>query len=496
MPPRRPNILIFMNDQEQFQVTQPDHPCRTPHADRLAAEGLRFTRCYTPTAHCCPARATFQTGLNPSGHGVYNNILNHAALHTDLYAGVPTIGDLLRDAGYDLKWSGKWHVTKHRDPEDCGWEQLLGTSLGGLEHHGRKWEDWHQVGPGGDGTGERRPGELLRPGWGSYRHYGTMPPRPGQDHDFTPGDYRIVTEGLRGLDQALAGDGPWCVYIGPNGPHDPYIIPEKYATMYDPASVPMPASWDDDCADKPAVYQRQRQFWNQLSPAEQRAAVAHYWGYCTMQDDLLGMVLERLDASDQAADTLVLFISDHGDYNGAHGLWMKGIPAFDEAYHVPCLMRWPNGGATPGTVVDEFVTLADFCPTFVELAGLPPRDRCHGRSLTPFLTGEPAVAWPQQFVSQMNGVELYYSQRIVQTRRWKYVFNGFDWDELYDLQADPGETRNLAPRPGEPHPEREGVVRELCQLLWREAERTNDVVGNPYPTVALAPFGPLVGLAE
>ena len=494
--PERPNILIFMNDQEQAQVICPDHPCHTPNAERLASEGLRFSHCYTPTAHCCPARATFQTGLYPSGHGVYNNILNHAAIHTDIYPGIPTFGELLSEAGYRMQWSGKWHASKHSDPQDRGWEELAVNCVGG-DHHGRTWAQYREgYEAGQDEPGERQRGCLNRPGWGPYKHYGTLPRREGQDHDFTPGDYRVVTAGLQGLDTLLQQADPWCLFIGPSGPHDPYIVPEKYATMYDPETIEMPANWQDDLHDKPVVYQRQQLLWNHLSEAEQREAVAHYWGYCTLQDDLLGMVMDRLDASGQADNTLLIFMSDHGDYNAAHGLWMKGVPAFDEAYRVPCVMRWPKGITDPGRVVDAFVNLADFSPTFLDLADLPERVNTHGRSLLPLLQGDAPESWRQEFVSQMNGVELYYSQRIVQTKEWKYVHNGFDWDELYHLTEDPHEMVNLAPRGTRPTPEIESVIADLCRRLWQHCERTNDIYYNPYPTTALAPFGPMQAWAE
>jgi len=494
MPTNRPNILLFMNDQQQALPTMPGHPCRTPHADRLAAEAILFGRCYTTAAHCCPSRASAMTGLYPSGHGVFNNVLTNTAIHEDLRPGVHLWSEGLREAGYQLKWSGKWHVSRNLEPGDFGWEGLL-VGASGRDRHERSWEQWHEAAAQGqDRPGERGRGELLRPGWGACRHYGTLPKAPGQAHDFTPVDHWIATTGIEGLLQAAAGREPWCVYIGPNGPHDPYIIPEKYATMYDPRTIPMPASWQDDLRDRPVIYQRQRRFWQQLSPDEQREALAHYWGYCTMQDDLLGLVLQALETTGQAANTLVIFTSDHGDYGGAHGLWMKGVPAFDEAYHIPLIMRWPAGIAAPGREVGEFVSVVDFSPTFLELAGAPALEPCHGRSLVPFMRGERPDDWRDTLCTQFNGVELYYSQRAVLTRDWKYVFNGFDWDELYDLQADPHEMHNLAPRPEDPHPESDEVIRELCARLWRFSEATDDFNHNPYATVSLCPYGPMTGL--
>jgi len=484
----RPNILIFMNDQENGDVVDPDHPCRTPNADRLAREGLRFAETYTTTAHCCPSRATFMTGLYPSRHGIYNNVLNQAVLHESLNPGVVTFSEVLRDAGYDLAFSGKWHVSATEGPEDRGWKSYFASAVQG-EMHGLRRERFRDMAKEPESDAPREPGELLRPGWGRYRLWGTREPQPETD-PYHPHDLQAVRAGIRAMKDLARSAKPWCLFVGPVGPHDPYVLPEKYATMYDPADVTLPPSYHDTLLDKPRVYQRQRHFWGQMSEDEYRAAIAHYWGYCTMQDDLLGMVLDALDETGQAENTLVIFLSDHGDYAGAHGLFMKGVAAFDECYHVPCVMRWPRGIEDPGRVVDEYVTLADFAPTFVEMAGesLP---AASGRSLIPFLRGETPDDWPDAIHSQFNGVELYYSQRFVRTKEWKYVYNGFDFDELYDLREDPYCMRNLA----EDSRYRE-IIREMCARMWRRGYQEDDIVCNPYPTVSLAPYGPMVGLAD
>jgi arylsulfatase A-like enzyme len=485
--PRRPNILIFQNDQQGGQTLDPGCPCHMPNADRLAREGLTFRRTYTTTAHCCPSRATFMTGLYPSRHGIYNNVLNDAAIHTSLNPGVVTFSEVLRDAGYAMGFSGKWHVCRDEQPKDRGWEQYHATAVEG-EWHGLRWERFRALAQEPEDTTPRQRGQLLRPGWGRYQLYGTRAPEPESD-PFLPGDLKTVQMGIQALEELAAGDQPWCLYVGPVGPHDPYIIPEHYATMYDPQDVPLPPNWHDNLLDKPRVYQRQQRFWRQLSADEYREAIAHYWGFCTMQDDLLGMVLDALERTGQADDTLVVFTSDHGDYAGAHGLFMKGVAAFDECYRIPCVMRWPAGIQELGRVVDAFVSLADFAPTFAELAGAQ-MPAASGRSLTPFFADADApLDWPDAMFSQMNGVELYYSQRFVVTREWKYVYNGFDEDELYDLRSDPHCLRNLAADPRYVE-----IVRRMCARMWRKAYEEEDIVCNPYPTVSLAPFGPMVGL--
>jgi len=429
------------------------------------------------------------SGLYPSGHGIYNNVLNTAAIHTSLKPGARLFSEVLAEAGYALAYAGKWHVCADEGPEDRGWLPYLVTSVGGQDYHGITWAGWRERARTPEPDFPRGRGEVLRPGWGRLRLYGTAEAAP-EAAPYALGDYAIVQAGLRALEELSAREQPWCLYIGPNGPHDPYVIPEHYARMYDPREVELPASWTDDLHDKPRIYARQRRLWDQLTEEEYREAVAHYWGYCTMEDDLLGLVLDALEATGQAEDTLVLFSSDHGDYMAAHGLFAKGVAAFDECYCVPCIVRWPAGIANPGREVQALVTHADMAPTFAELAGTA-MPATSGRSLVPFLRNETPGDWPDAVFTQFNGVELYYSQRVVRTHRWRYVYNGFDLDELYDLACDPNCMTNLAPDPAY-----DSVIREMCSRMWRHAYREDDVACNPYMTVALAPYGPMVGLRD
>ncbi|HUV95143.1 MAG TPA: sulfatase/phosphatase domain-containing protein, partial [Anaerolineae bacterium] len=159
-------------------------------------------------------------------------------------------------------------------------------------------------------------------------------------------------------------------------------------------------------------------------------------------------------------------------------------------YHIPCVMRWPQGIVRPGRTIDAFVTLADFAPTFAELAGTN-MPEASGQTMVPFLQDRCPADWPDEVCSQFNGVELYYSQRFVRTKEWKYVYNGFDFDELYHLSEDPHCMRNLAEderyRP---------IIKEMCQRMWRKAYQEQDICCNSYATVSLAPFGPMVGLRD
>ncbi|MHC5059267.1 MAG: sulfatase/phosphatase domain-containing protein, partial [Planctomycetota bacterium] len=183
----------------------------------------------------------------------------------------------------------------------------------------------------------------------------------------------------------------------------------------------------------------------------------------------------------------------HGDYMGEHGLYAKGLPCFRGAYHVPLVVRWPEGIAAPGRTVDDLVSLADVAPTLLEAVGIEKvgsaaEQELVGRSLMPFLTSErdgPPDDWRDMLFTQSNGNELYGIQRAAFDKEWKLVYNGFDYDELYDLRADPHETQNVARDPAN----RE-IVSRMMGRIWRFAREAGDKCVNPYIMVRFAQYGP------
>lgn len=474
----KPNILIFMTDHQRADTVLPGHPSVTPNVDQFAREGVTFTNAFCPSPHCCPARATFFSGLYPSRHGVWNNICNRQALSWGLKTGTRLWSDDLADTGYALHFSGKWHVSVEESPHDHGWTEHFVSAAAGTQH-GVTWDHYRALAEEQE-LSERGKGEILRPGYGSVRLYGTDTGGRNQ-HDET-----AVATALQVLDTLTPDSQPWCLYVGAIAPHDPYVVAQEYLDLYDLDDVPLPASYEDDLRDRPAIYQRMRNtIFGQLSEREVREAIRHFWAYCTYLDDLFGHLLAALDRTGQRENTLVLYCSDHGDYCGDHGLFAKGIPSFRGAYHIPVVVRWPALIREPGRQVDDFVSLADFAPTFLEAARLAVERPFSGASLMPFLQGEAPSSWRDEIHTQCNGVELYYTQRSVMTKEFKYVFNGFDWDELYDLRTDTHEMRNVAGDPAY-----EGIKRELCRRMWRFAYREDDTAINPYITVGLAPYGP------
>lgn len=509
-----PNILVFMPDQQNGATVLPGSPVIKPHMDAFLKQAIAFRSAHCPAPHCCPSRTSFLSGMYPSEHGVFNNVSTETAIHFNPYPGTPFWGRWLRAAGYQMGYAGKLHVGADIKPEDLGFDNLSRLEQDNLViNNSRKPQQWQQgheqLNPS---PAARKPGEILRAGWGSDTLYATLP-----DESFAPSpDVRIVQAGASAITKFAAAGKPWCLMISNSGAHDPYTAPKRYVDMYDLAKVVLPPSFKDTLDDKPRIYQRQRyQHWSQLSDEETRESIRHYYARCTMQDELFGTLLDALEKSGQADNTIVLYVSDHGDYLGAHGLWMKGIPAFNEAYHIPWVMRWPKGIAKPGRTVDHFVDQADFGPTILEAAGITPPQNLSGKSLMPFFRGEVPADWRSAYCTQNNGVELYYTQRAITMKDWKYVYNGFDYDELYHLATDPHETKNLAfpdltKKRAEvlaglglakdahlPWPPLDGEAaaarKQLLEQMWTFAADHHDTIFNKYGTVAMAPYGPGLG---
>ncbi len=483
---KKPNILIMMTDHQRADSALPDSPTITPNLDKFASEGATFTEAFCPTAHCCPARATFFSGLYPSSTGIWNNVLNSQALNKSLNKGVKLWSEDLAEAGYKMYFSGKWHVCEDERPSDRGWgEELYATAVGG-DVHNPSWERFKNLYEEGYESQERGEGEILRPGYGNVTVYGEKE-RTEDDHDET-----ATREAVKALSGITEDSDPWCMYVGLIGPHDPYVVPRKYLDMYPLEDVKLPENYKDDLSDKPYIYKRMRnQVYDQLTEREAREAVRHFMAYCTYLDDCFGKVLKALEATGQADNTLVLYTSDHGDYCGEHGLFAKGVPSFKGAYHVPAVIRWPQGIKNAGRRVDELVSLADFAPSFLELAGCKTDRRFTGSSLVPFLNDEKPEKWRDTIFTQLNGVELYYSQRTAMSKDFKYTFNGFDRDELYDLRTDPDEMINLAD-----NPEYNNIKRRLIAKMWKFAKDEDDGMINHYITVGLCPWGPAEAFAE
>jgi choline-sulfatase len=470
----QPNLLIFMDDQQRGGTLLGDRRAPLPNLEALAARGVRFANAHCPSPHCCPSRATFQTGLYPSQHGMWNNYHVPNALSLGIAPGIRHWSEDLAAAGYRMAWCGRWHADGCSGPADHGWEELL-LWCGRLDPAAAPRSDWPRyrtLAAARPSAADRQPGDIVRPGYLPYRHYGVQ-----EGH----GDEEAVTVAEDWL-RREARRGPWCLFVGTNGPHDPYQPPARFLDLV-PEPPDLPPSFADPMTDKPGLYRRMRRIFDQLPPAEQRQALRHYLAYCVYQDWLFGRLMAALEDAGATASTVVVATSDHGDYLGDHGLWCKGLACFAGAYQVPLVIAGP--GVASGRVVEDFVGHHDIAPTLRALAGAR-HGPSAGADLGPFLAGGRPAGWRDAWFTQTNGNELYGIQRSVATRDWHYVYNGFDEDELYHLASDPHQLVNCVADPAC------ATVRDdLCRRMWRFAYDHGDTCTDSYLTVGLAPRGPI-----
>jgi arylsulfatase A-like enzyme len=436
-PPAQPNILHIMTDQQQWGTLAGRSECRTPNLNRLAESGMLFERSYTPSAVCCPARAMILSGAYHWHNGVYNQVHSPPSVHRDMNPDVVLYSNRLRDAGYRLGYVGKWHASYLRTPLDFGFHEV--ANLEGCDPRLIR-----QLETNPDKV-ERVRGELKSvpqrrfswPGSAPFHMWGY---REGPE-EATPEYYRAECA-IRMLRRFAREGKPWHLEVQFVQPHDPYMPLKKYLDRYDPRSIRVPASFRDTFDGKPGLHRRESQTWGDITEDEYREGRAHYYAYVEQIDAQIGRVLEALKETGQEQNTLVVATTDHGDMVGAHRMWIKGWIPYEECYRVPLIVRRP-GHIQPGARCDRLVQTHDLAHTYAAAAGAKPMPYRDGRDLTSLFENPRLESWREQILCAYYGGEFLYTQRIAITNRFKYVFNGFDTDECYDLADDPEELRNL-----------------------------------------------------
>lgn len=248
-------------------------------------------------------------------------------------------------------------------------------------------------------------------------------------------------------------------------PHALWIVPDPYYSMYDPAKMPLPESFNDH----PAAYQDTQpgRMGKLMGERLLREYLRCYYGQVTMMDALMGRILDTLKAEGLEKDTLVVFLSDHGDMQAAHGMPCKSLPAYyDDTVRVPMLMRYP-GHIKPGTVVRSHANSVDVMPTLLDFAGLPIPKGVQGVSLKPLVEGKASDDDRPGFCER--GLDSRGVSRMIRTKEWKYTVFGSERRELFDLRKDPHEITNLADDPA-----RKGTLAELHKRLREQMEKTDD----------------------
>ncbi len=463
----QPNLLFLITDQQRADTIEPATVCQTPNLDRLTQSGTHFGRCYSPNPICSPTRASLMTGLLPHSHGMVDCTHAVPPYRAKFNAELPFWSRNLQAAGYRTGYFGKWHIERSNRLENFGFDTY-------------EVEQYHQL----LGLVERK--DRLEPdctvrqkGYKDFPLYGVT----DEPVEATM-EYRLYSDGIDFLRQAAQNpDQPWALFLSTEAPHDPYIVPRPYYERYDPADIPRPGSFEDTLAGRPGIYRRVQRVWQELSWPDFAQATACYYALCSLIDDQIGRLLAALEAVGQRENTIIVFLSDHGDYMGAHRLLLKGIPAFEEVYRVPLILNGP--GIPAGLEVDQVVSLIDLAPTLVQLTtgeAFP----CQGRSLLPLLDADQPARQSEAF-AECHGQRFYYTQRILWRENYKYVFNGFDEDELYDLAADPHELQNLAGAPAV-----QPTLESMAGRMWEIIRETGDanMYQAQYGMFRFGPVGP------
>jgi arylsulfatase A-like enzyme len=480
------NILLLISDQHRADYVgyRGDVPVSTPNIDALVARGLAWDRAMTPAPLCGPARAALFTGKYPhqlSGEllpdhlgarsleemplgGTQDMMINDSVLRDP-----PELTRQLRKAGYHTAYAGKWHLGNDvlSDWFDVHAGEDNQQYIDWLEDQGLPLEGW----------------PLNDPEVRSSREPHMSIPRAKKnplDSENT-NDPWITDLALEMLKDRPKGK-PFFQVVGLNGPHPPFKVSEPYYSMYDPASFSEPSNFhpgpDEPISKNQSFYRR---LWHDHGEDwdEWARSAAVYAGFCTQIDAQLGRLTDALKVEGVLDDTLVIYTSDHGEMLGQHGLWHKMQP-YEMSLRVPLVMAGPRVKSTGS--INRLASLADLPSTILHAAGLDGRKIGTGRDLR-----NPESEAPDFWFSEQEPLGKFHGEtdwRLVTDGHWKMIWNRDDRLELYNLNEDIDEIRNLAGQP-------ESTVQEnrlkKVLLIWmadtgdklrEEAERSLQIINN------------------
>ncbi len=407
---KRPNVLFIavddLNDWTTFLGGYPG--VKTPNLDRLARRGTFFTRAYCSAPACNPSRASLLCGIRPSTSGVYYNPNPWRAQLPDAV----TLPQHFMAAGYKVHGGGKIFHGGFKDPQS--WQVYFNRP--------------------GD------PGPKVRPANGipNTAHFDWGPVQQGDD---AMGDTHVTDFGI----EFLGGqhDKPFFLAVGLFRPHLPWYVPKKYFDRYPLGEIVLPEVKEDDLDDVPPIGRRMARpegdHAKVLKYKQWEKALQGYLASITYADGQIGRLLEALDNSPYAENTIIVLWTDHGWHLGEKLHWRK-FTLWEEADRVPMIFVVP-GLTKAGTRCERTVSLLDIYPTLADLCGLPVGEHLEGRSLKPLLQ-DPAAAWDRPVVTTHGR-----NNHAVRSERWRYIRYSDATEELYDHQSDPMEWANLAGDP-------------------------------------------------
>jgi N-acetylglucosamine-6-sulfatase len=409
------NVVFILSDDHRYDAMSfMGHPfLETPHLDSIAKNGVHVKNAFVTTSLCSPSRASILTGLYTHKHRVIDN-------NRLVPEGTRYFPEWLQQAGYATAFIGKWHMGSSADDPRPGFDH-----------------------------------------WVSFRGQGRYLPSPGStlnvDGEHVPQKGYITDEltdyAVDWLKQQTPEEKPFFLYLSHKAVHANFTPAARHEGRYADAPFAMPASGDADAPgyrSQPRWMRDQRNSWHGVDfPYHSELDIGKYYKRYAETllavDDSVGRVLAQLEEMGVRDDTLVIYMGDNGFMFGEHGLIDKRV-AYETSIRVPMLMQCPSlfpGGG----VIEQVVANIDIGPTILHAAGLRTPSHMDGRSVIPLLRGED-VDWRDYFLY------IYYWEKnfpqsptvfALRGDRYKYItyYGLWDTDELYDLQADPDETRNL-----------------------------------------------------
>ncbi len=474
----KPNILFIMTDQQRWDCVGANGNAiiQTPNLDRLAVRGANFTHAFVSSPVCVPSRISFFTGRYAHSH---RNRVNY----TPLDRSEVLMQARLKAAGYRTISVGKLH---YYPPTP---EEALRTGFDAVELHDAvsftdRWSDyvkWRLAKDPKKDVNYRALATDIAPGKNPFRS--------AIDAAFT----ETAWTGERArhwVSELASGSQPFFLYVSFWKPHSPYEVAAPYDGMYDDVKIPIADTVSlNEVPKLPPPVQKlaMRNGGPKLDPERLQWAYRSYYGTISHVDHEIGAILDALEATGKAADTLIVFSSDHGDQLFEHAITDKNC-FFESSVRVPFMVSLP--GRIKPARYDQLIETVDLLPTLFEFIGLPEPREVQGRSFAPLIADMGRTYTPRDAVFSENvipevitgrkldlpfekgqGVDgvRHPDAKMVRTDRWKYCYYPAGYAELYDLKADPGERTNLAGRP-EVHPIEDEMRTRLLDWLINSAE--------------------------
>jgi arylsulfatase A-like enzyme len=284
---------------------------------------------------------------------------------------------------------------------------------------------------------------------------------------------------IKMIQENANGDKPFFIRWDPSEPHLPCVVPEPYASMYEPDQIPEYGSFKDPMTNKPYMQKQQLKNWqieNWTWENEWSRNVALYYGEISLLDYQIGKVVDALEKTGVLDNTIIIYTTDHGDMCGSHRMLDKHFVMYDDIVKVPLIIRWKNK-IKAGMINEDFVVhTIDLASTILDLVGIALPPTFQGQSLKPTFKNE-QLENRDDIMSTYHGAQFgLYSQRMLRTRKYKYIWNATDIDELYDLQKDPWEIENLISKDC-----MKDILADMRHRLYRWMQESQDVfVGNPW----------------